>query len=408
LVLSKSLANRDWLAAKVPVSHLIRAAAKMEEPITAITARLERFAPFGLRLPIIHGREVDRFTAHADDIIALSKTCQEGGECLDDRASAAHIIRVAARLGTPLETVLDRFREYESLGIQMPASLVSGCGIAGVAVRREHLAMFSEDLKEGGVSLDNEVAPVHLAYIAGKSKRTIAEVITDLASLGPVGLRLPEAIDPAQLNFVPTDDDLLAMSQRLDGQTPIADQRISPSHVVRIAFRLSKPVAAAVADLKRFAAVGVRMPDIDVSRVGHLTVTAEDAMAMCQNRATWGLSIGDTVPPAHLFLVYSELNEPLVNTFRRLSRFQCLGLQLPNVDLAKAGSIRKMTAEDMDALSLNCDGQWPWLDGVVTREHVFRAAKAIDESPEETVERLRSFECLGLTIPAGDCGGWDR
>jgi hypothetical protein len=408
LVLSKSLGQRDWLAGDVPMSHLIRAAAKMDESITDIMARLERFAPFGLSLPSIHGLGLDSFSVDADDIIRLSRTCHEGGVCLDDRASAAHIIRVAARLERPLHAVIDRFREYERLGIKVPVLAVSGGDLAGIAVRREYLALLSEDLNEGGISLDDEVPPVHLVYIAGKSKRSIAEVITDLASFAVVGLRLPEVIDRTQLDFLPTEDHLLALSQRVDGQTPLSDPRISSSHILRIAFKLDRPVAAILADLKRLAPLGVRTPEGDMSCVGGLTVTAEDAMAMSQNLSTWGLSIGDTVPGMHLFAVADKLREPLENTHRRLSRFRCLGLQLRDVDLHKAGSIKVINLDDQVVLSLNCDGHWPWLDGVVAREHVLRAAEAVFKSPVEVVERLRSFECLGLRVPPGDPETWDQ
>ena len=180
-----------------------------------------------------------------------------------------------------------------------------------------------------------------------------------------------------------------------------------PADVVRTAAKLHEPVDRTLKRLQRFVPVGLRIPEVDLSTVENLTVTEDDSIALSQNLQTHLPSVGDRVPPAHLFLISSHFGDPIAVVLSRLARFRPLGLKLPEIDVAAVNQFRKLSYEDLAVLSKHCDGRWPWLEGTITRSHVVRAAEAIYESHEETLQRLRRLACLGLTIPEGDLDTWE-
>ena len=205
VILSASLDRRNWVEEGVSAAHLVRAAAKLGESIGATFERFRRFFPLGLQLPNVNTEELNDLVPAKEDLILLSTTLQEGGESLGDRVSLAHIIRAAVKLQEPIRTIVDRCRQYASLGLDIAE--VDDSVLADVVVTPEHLIYFSQDLNESGPSIGDRLSAVQLIHIAGKFQKTVGAVVGELRQFAQLGLQLPEADGTLLENLAPTKDD---------------------------------------------------------------------------------------------------------------------------------------------------------------------------------------------------------
>jgi hypothetical protein len=131
------------------------------------------------------------------------------------------IVRVARRLKRPLGHCLDQLRQWEAMGIKLPA-------VTPQQIRElHHLTFRHRDLVVLSRHFDGKppwiVSPVQVAHIVAAATH-IAEPITNtvrrLRRLKPLGIQFPDVAEGTNLEFVASRADLVRLSRNLDGRWP--------------------------------------------------------------------------------------------------------------------------------------------------------------------------------------------
>ena len=403
MILSRSFGQRDWLPDRLPVSHLIRTAAKLNETIVQTFDRFSRFKAVGLALPSCTDEAMRGFDPCADDLLLLSENLTEGGASIDDRVSAAHAVRSAAKLRKPLSDVVRRLKVYESLGVRIPQ--VTESELPGGAIAPESLRLLAQDFNDGGVSVGDRIGVARFVHLANRASKTLGEVGEQLRPFEAVGLRLP-CLDTFAQALSPAKEDVTALSDISHWSTPIEEDQLQAADIAIIAFKLREPVVETASRLRQFAPLGLRLPTMDLAGLEGLRVDRVEACALRQQIGDYGPSVGESVSKVHLSLASAELGIPIPEMRTRLAQFAALGLRVAEVDAKEVQKLVKLSSEDVLALSVNCDSHWPWIEGKIAAAHVLRVANTIFESPGDVAQRLRRLRCLGIEVPDGDPATW--
>ena len=92
-----------------------------------------------------------------------------------------------------------------------------------------------------------------------------------------------------------------------------------------------------------------------------------------------------------------SLNESVGSVLRRLQRLAPFGLVAPDLSSDEFKNFM-VTEEDLILISRDLDGQAPWIENTVSRDHLKNAALKLDKLEEEILSRFKQFESLGICI----------
>jgi hypothetical protein len=201
------------------------------------------------------------------------------------------------------------------------------------------------------------------------------------------------------IRFEPLDGVLL--SRDLNGTSPWLDGRISLTHLLRAAAKLSLPISDVVTRLRRFEPLGLTLPGfakVDLSALPQPDEIDIKLLSRDQDgRPPW---LDKSISSLHLLCAAAKLSLPIVEVAARLKRFEPLGLTLPAINKVDLASLPQPDEIELKVLSRDLDGRAPWLEGPVTIFHLLHAAAELCLPILDVASRLRRFEPLGLTLPA--------
>ena len=105
----------------VPPLHIFQAAIKLNEPISKILERLEKFVPLGLKLPEIDLDALGDFTPTREDLIPFTEDFDGTRPFLEGGIHPSRIFTAAYILGESIPTTLERMRRLAPLlGVTLP------------------------------------------------------------------------------------------------------------------------------------------------------------------------------------------------------------------------------------------------------------------------------------------------
>lgn len=84
------------------------------------------------------------------------------------------------------------------------------------------------------------------------------------------------------------------------------------------------------------------------------------------------------------------LKQPVKTILSRLRNLAPLGFKVPEIDPELCGDLIVSQA-DLIALSDDLDGAEPWITGKVSDFHITCASQRLNESKEQTLERLKVY-----------------
>nr|MDJ0596748.1 hypothetical protein [Pleurocapsa sp. MO_226.B13] len=146
----------------------------------------------------------------------------------------------------------------------------------------------------------------------------------------PFGLELP-ALDKQTLSDLSlSEDDLILLSQALNGYSPWLERTVPPLHLLRASGVLKRPVSEIVERLQLFVPFGLELPELNWQELFELRATADDFLMLSKHlNGDTPLLQGD-VSPLHIARAADLRNEPVSATFERLKQFApILKLNLP-------------------------------------------------------------------------------
>lgn len=424
--------RHDSLQDYAPPAHIIHAAAKLGEPLAHTVERFQRFASLGLKIPKINLESLNGIHIYDEDLIALSRRIDEvldlgrKGEqwkqpWINDRISASQIVLASTRLNESIVETIKRFQRFIPVGLKVIGTDTDS--LKKIDVTPEDIIALSKELDGEEALSQNQLSPAQILFAAKRLNEPVAETIKRFQKFIPIGLELPhEDIDTFE-KFSITQEDLLALSEELDGikegKIAWSEHQVPVAQLVRSAQRLGESVIDTFSRLQRFSCLGLQLPQIDFQSSSALNLTREDSIAFSEvdhqltgflywkERSTW---LDNQVTSAHLVMAAIRLNESVSESLKRFLRFKALGLTVSEVDLELLQSL----VEDKDTLiaftkSLREKPTGPndLLQGNVHPTRIILAALALDEPVHKTLERFRRFApVLGLNLPKGEPDSW--
>jgi len=315
--------------------------------------------------------------------------------------SPAHIILAAAHLEEPIAVTLKRLQRFVPLGLEV--SEVNPESLGDLTVSDEDLIALSRKPEEKKKRAwdKKRMPPAQVVLASARLNEPVAETLKRLQKFTRLGLEVAE-VEPESLgDLSATPEDLIALSEKLDGEICYEGDRISLAQVILAAKQLNEPIAKTLKRLQKFIPLGLEVPEIDSESLDNLTVTEKDVIALSKSLNGRSALNKDQVPPAHIVLAADKLKESITQTIKRLERFVPLGLELPQVDFNALENLSP-TPEDLTVLSENLYRSQALPEKQVSPAHVIMAAVKLKESVSQTIKRLQRFAPLGLEVPEID------
>ncbi|WP_437998788.1 metallophosphoesterase [Sorangium sp. So ce185] len=247
---------------------------------------------------------------------------------------------------------------------------------------------------------EGEVPPLQVLRASVCLDLKPSAIIRRIEELAPLGLR-PPSVDTNMLDEIDVnEDDLLLLSQDLDGWYPWIKGRVSPAHILAVSRRSGISPRELIERLRCFVSIGVVSPSIDPSALDQITVTDEDLCLLSRDldgRAPW---LEGELSPLHIVRAARALGISTDVVLARLVRFVPLGIVPPSVN---ADALDAITLSDEDERLLRSYiNSEPWIDEVSACRRLFILSKELEIDPKKFVRRLESFAGLGLRLPKLD------
>jgi hypothetical protein len=319
------------------------------------------------------------------------------GRSITERSqiSPAHIVLAAARLEEPIAVTLKRLQKFAPLGLEVSEANPETLG--DLMVSEEDLIALSRELeeKEKRPWPKKRMPPTQVVLASAHLNEPVAQTLKRLQKFTPLGLEVPE-VEPESLgDLSATPEDLIALSEKLDGEISYEGDRMSLAQVILAAKQLNEHIAKTLKRLQKFVPLGLEVPEIDSESLYNFTVSEKDLIALSKSLDGRIALDKDQVPPAHIVLAADKLKESITQIIKRLERFVPLGLEIPQVNLDYLENLTP-TLEDLTLLRII---QW---EKQVSPTHIIMAALTLKEPVAETIKRLKRFAPLGMEVPEID------
>ena len=255
VIFSKDLDGKPpWLAADQVVSlvHVMRVAKELGRPAVEIRDRL---VACGYKAEIdFDSLLVDEL--EPDDLVLVSVDLDGEAPWLNPTETVPlfHLMQAARRTRREVHDVAARLAVL-GYGVTLECGTVSPDEL-----NDDDLMLASRDLDSQSPWVDEgeTIGLGHVVLAAGRTRKTIAEVVTRLESLGyqvdpAIVVLMSESVQP---------DDMTLISEDLDGKKPWLNPTLPVplSHLFHAAKRVRRPMAEIAA---RMTALGYRVPDLE-------------------------------------------------------------------------------------------------------------------------------------------------
>ncbi|MEH2205265.1 MAG: caspase family protein [Nostoc sp.] len=205
---------------------------------------------------------------------------------------------------------------------------------------------------------------------------------------------------------IPTPEDSLILSCDLEHphtRYPRYIQgKISIAQIILSSIKLNKPLSFIIKQLQRFAFLGLEVTQVEPEIVDNLNLTLEDINLFKNDLGFINHKLfDDKISVAYIVRSAQKLGHPIDTIFKRLQRFETLGLQLPKVNLQYISEL-SIIPEDILLLSSNLDGKTPLREDKISVIHLILASQNFSEPIASIIVKLKRFEVFGLKLPQLD------
>ena len=382
LILSRDLdASQPWLEPAEPVRRdfVLRAGYRTGRSAADVADRL-----VALGFTVEAGYET--LGTDSDDLALISSDLDAARPWLNpaEPVQPPHLLRAAQRLRRPVRDLAARLIQV-GFTIGVPVDVLGAVADGGVGP--DDLILVSRDLDglRPWLEVAEPVAVAHLVKAAHRTGRTLPEAAARLLAFG-------YSIEVDLAAFGTGPDDVIMISQNLDGAAPWLDSRhpLPPVQLVRAAQQTGRTVRDVAA---RMTTLGYTMAGghdtvvaITVDQVGpdDLVVASRDLDGV----GPW-LDAGEPVSLPHLIKAAEKTQREVHDIVLRLA---ALGYTI-----GVGHEAIQINPDDRVLISRDLDGSDPWLDpsAPVSMAHLVRAARRTERSLIEVAARMAE---LGFTV----------
>lgn len=347
--------------------------------------------------PSVDVEAIGDLTITEEDVRLMSYDQSGSAPWIEGTVPIVHILRSAAALERPVDSVIARLQDFEPVGIKVPDVNLEIA--AQIELDRDDLVLLPSG--EDFAAYQAEISAIQVLYAANRLGRPVDEILGRLRRFEAVGIKLPE-IDPGTVRGLMVNErDLTMLSTDLDRQYPWLQGEVPVVHILKVAKYLEEPVGAVVARLRNFEPCGISISlEVD-DYIDRFMVSEDDLRILSENLEVGGPWLESPVPIGHVMYVANKDDQTIGEALGRLSRFEPFGFEMPRVD----GNAAALTVpkEDLVLISRDLDGIAPWVGGEIPAARLLAAANKFDESVGSVCERIGRYQGAGLShSPMGE------
>jgi hypothetical protein len=247
---------------QISAAQVVLVAERLSEPIVATLKRLQRFVPLGLEVPNVEPQHIHSLSTTLEDLIALSKNLDGKSPLLKNQISVTHLVKAAERLNEPIHKTLERLERFSLLGLEVPN--VNPQHLDSLSMTSEDLIALPEDFDGKSPWPKNQLPVTHLVRATERLNEPIHKTLERLERFAPLGLKVPNIDLEALSSLMSVRENLIAVSQGLDGRLPWLKGKIHPCRVILAALVLGEPLQNTLERFRRFAPLlGLTLPKGD-------------------------------------------------------------------------------------------------------------------------------------------------
>ena len=205
-------------------------------PPSLLAYRVQLFSKYGLNLPyfikinLIMTSVPDNMPAiRAGDSIAISENSDGEAPYIEGIVSGVQVLRSAKRLGESINDTLERFHRLAPLGLIIPEFDINR--LSKVSLRKEDLFILSKEFNGKAPWIRDDISFIHILMSAEILGESVEDTLQRFSLLAPIGLIIPDFdIDQLSRDSL-NEEDLIILSENLDGKAPWIDGKPSVKHI---------------------------------------------------------------------------------------------------------------------------------------------------------------------------------
>jgi hypothetical protein len=238
------------VTSEVSTLHLLRVSAKYQETIGAVRERLNCFAILGLTLPKVDPALANVIVTETD-LISLSRDLDGKAPWMDGAIPAMHLLAISAKYQEAIGAAKQRLLPFARLlGLILPSM---NAALENVTATETDVILFSRDLNGRAPSIEGEISPMHLVRASAETRESIGSLLQRFQRFVSLsGLTAPAMAAAVNFLYV-TEEDLVLLSQYLNGREPWVSGSVGRKHVEDAAAKRGKSVKQTLLRLKQFA-----------------------------------------------------------------------------------------------------------------------------------------------------------
>ncbi|QLE58860.1 caspase domain-containing protein [Nostoc sp. TCL26-01] len=395
-LLSKNLYGQSpWVEETIPLRHIWLAAAKLKKPVEEIYQQLEKFQPLGWKLPQVDSKAVKNLIISEEDLRLLSQSLNGESPWLEEKIPFTHLLVAARKLEKPVGEIHQQLEKFQPLGWKLPQ--VDSKAVKNLIISEEDLRLLSQSLNGESPWLEEKIPLTHLLVAARKLEKPVGEIHQRLKKFQPLGWKLPQVDSKVVKNLIISEEDLLLLSQYLNGESPWLEEKIPLIHLLEAAANLEKPVAEIRQGLEKFEKLGWQLPPYN-SVMEDLIPSQEDLSLLSQSLNGASPWVEDIIPLRNVVIGAARFRKSVGEILQQLEKFQLLGWKIPPNYINISESLIP-NQEDLPLLSPYLDVHFFEIEENITSSNIFRAAKRLDKPVADVYEEFKKFQVLGFQLP---------
>ena len=395
-------------------SHVLQSSLMLNETVGKSLKRLQKFIYLGLKVPKVDTEFLGDFCANREDLIAISQNLDAKSPWLD-RVPYDRIIEISDQFNKSPSEILKRLQKFAILGLKIPLKLnnqnqqkqeiIQQQKISSQLQQdfikqftREELILISRNLDEEISYLQKSIPAGHIVMASLELGISVGDIFEELQKFIPFGIEIPSVSPEFLETYVPNEEDLIILSENLDGQEPWIDS-FNYYDILYIAYELDESVNDVIQRINRIAPLGLISSE-NIKSVNNTTDRDWEALeTYIDSEKVEDDSYEPNDKLIRLLDTSASLEETVFKVFKRLNKFITLGLEIPQIDIEKLGDLL-ITNDDLEFLSID-DDEWDfsWLkDGFIDSWH-FKVKIYYDQLLiSDYLARMQKFIPLGVIV----------
>jgi len=309
---------------QISPAFVVLTAARLNEPVETSLRRFQRLTPLGLEVPEADPQTLKNLRVTQEDLVILSHGFTGESAWFSDQMSVAQMVLATKKLNESVETIFQRLQRFLPLGLKMP-KVEHPDVLKDIEITSEDLIILSGDLKGNYALRWNRIPIAHILLASTKLNEPVSKILQRLQRFISLGLEVPDPDHPmvSEIHTLTKEDEMI-----LDEVSK--EDRISFSDMLQASLTLNEPVFKVFQRLKRFAPLGIKLPEVDLEFLAEVTFSREDLIPFSKDFDGRYPFLKGSIHPSRIFTSAYIIGEPITATLERMRRLAPLmGVILP-------------------------------------------------------------------------------